>query len=121
MVKPSFLISLTPLIRLKENFEASMNAADVTGPAQEAYFKSFETLFGKPADHYNLIDLYDFHGRHWLAYDQYDLTSPYLYMEEFLNTHRSIETHNYENVGHEKIIKSPEVINDLIVQIKKVL
>jgi hypothetical protein len=121
MVKPSLLISLTPLIRLKENFEASMNAAHVPDLAQEAYLKSFETHFGKPADHYNLIDLYDFDGRHWLAYDQHDLTSPYRYMEEFLNTHRSIETHNYENAGHEKIIKSPEVIHDLIAQIGKVL
>ncbi|MDB5022679.1 MAG: Alpha/beta hydrolase family protein [Mucilaginibacter sp.] len=121
MVKPSLLISLAPLIRLKENFEASMSAADVPCPAQEAYLKSFETHFGKPADHYNLIDRYNFGGRHWLAYDQNDLISPYLYMEEFLNTNRSIERHNYENAGHEKIIKSLEMIKDLTAQVNKVL
>jgi hypothetical protein len=121
MVKPSLLISLTPLIRLKENFEASMNAADVPQPAQEAYLKSFETHFGKPAAYYNLIDLYNFAGRHYLAYDRHDLISPYNCIEEFINANSSIESHNYENTGHEKIIKSPEVINDMVMQIKNLV
>lgn len=121
IVKPSFLISLAPLVRLKENFEASMNAADVSQPAQEAYLKSFEIHFGKPAAHYNLIDLYNFAGKHYLAYDRYDLISPYDYIKEFINANPSIESHNYENTGHEKIIKSPEVINDVVTQINDLI
>jgi hypothetical protein len=118
IVKPSLLISLTPLIRLKENFEASMSAADVLRQAQDAFLESFETHFGKPAAHYNLIDLYDFDGKHWLAYDQHDLISPYAYMEEFLNSNPAIENHNYENTGHERIIKSPDVVNDVVSLVK---
>lgn len=121
MIKPSLLISLAPLVRLKENFEASMNAADVPQPAQEAYLKSFETHFGKPADQYNLIDLYNFTGRDYLAYDRDDLISPYDYIGEFINANPSIESHNYENTGHEKIIKSPEVINDVVNQINDLI
>jgi hypothetical protein len=117
-VKPSLLISLTPLIRLKENFEASMTAADVSREAQDTFLRSFEKHFGKPAGQYNLVDLYDFEGKHWLAYDQHDLISPYSFIAEFLNTHQRIETHDYENTGHERIIKSPELINDVVKLVK---
>jgi len=117
-IKPSLLISLTPLIRLKENFEASMAAADVSRQAQDEFLKSFETHFGGKADQFNLHDLYDFNGKHWLAYDKQDLISPYRFIEQFLNSNPFIESHNYDGTGHDKIIKSPEVINDVVNQIK---
>ncbi len=118
-IKPSLLISLTPLIRLKENFEASMAAADVSRQAQDAFLKSFEKHFGDLADHFNLHDLYDFNGKHWLAYDKQDLISPHSFMEQFLNSNSSIENHNYDGIGHDKIIKSPVVINDVVNQVKE--
>jgi hypothetical protein len=121
IAKPSLLVSLTPLIRLKENFVASMSGADVPQQAQEAYLKSFEAHFGMPSDYYNLIDLYDFDGEHWLAYDQHDLISPYDHMEEFLSANPSIKSHNYESAGHERIIKSSELINDVVTQIKDLI
>ena len=119
--KPSLLISLSPLIRLKENFEASMRAADVPRQAQDAFLESFKNHFGKPADHYNLIELYDHDGKHWMAYDRHDLISPFDYIGEFLNTNPGIESHNYENTGHERIIKSPDVINDVVSLLKGML
>jgi len=118
-IKPSLLISLTPLIRLKENFEASMVAADVSTQARVAFLKSFENHFGGKADQFNLHDLYDFNGKHWLAYDKQDLISPYAFMEQFLNANPLVESHNYEGIGHDKIIKSPEVINDVVNQVKE--
>jgi pimeloyl-ACP methyl ester carboxylesterase len=121
MLKPSLLVSLTPLIRLKENFEASMSAADVSRKAQDAFLGSFEILFGKPAAYYNLVDLYNLDGKHWLAYDEQDLISPYDYMSEFLKANPSIESHQYENTGHERIIKSPDVINDVVSLVKRVV
>jgi pimeloyl-ACP methyl ester carboxylesterase len=113
-LKTALVISMAPLVRLKENFEDSMSAANVSRQAQEAYLESFEKLFGQPASHYNLMDLYNFDGRHCLAYDEHDLISTYNFMGEFLKANPAIESHNYENTGHERIIKSPEVISDII-------
>jgi pimeloyl-ACP methyl ester carboxylesterase len=120
---PALLISLTPLVRLKENFEASMNVAGVPLQAQENFFKSFEKLFNKPASYYNLIEWYTFDGplKHWLAYDKNDLTSPYKFLEEFLNVNPYIDSKNYSDAGHERILKSPEMINDLVNEVKTAL
>jgi pimeloyl-ACP methyl ester carboxylesterase len=120
-IKPSLLISLTPLIRLKENFEASMAAADVSRQAQDAFLKSFEKHFGDLADHFNLHDLYDFDGKHWLAYDKQDLISLYSFIKQFLNANPLIESHNYDGTGHDRIIKSPEAINDVVILIREAI
>jgi pimeloyl-ACP methyl ester carboxylesterase len=119
-ITPSLLISIAPLIRLKENFEASMNAADVPQVNQNNFLADFEDKFGKPASYYNLIDWYptDVSFKHWLAYDRNDLVSIYNYMEEFLNANPSIIAQEYAGVGHERIIKSEGVINDIMALIK---
>jgi pimeloyl-ACP methyl ester carboxylesterase len=121
--KPSLLVSLTPLVRLKENFEASMTLAEVQQPAQAAFFESFEELFKKPAAYYNLNDRYLFDAQlnHWLAYDRGDIISPYPYLEDFLTTRPFIRTKNYEGTGHERMIKSAEMIVDLVMEIKTAL
>jgi pimeloyl-ACP methyl ester carboxylesterase len=120
MITPSLLISIAPLIRLKENFEASMNAAEIPQAVQDRFLKSFEEKFGKPASYYNLNDwdLSDKQLNHWFAYDQNDLISTYNYLEEFLNNNPSINSRNYDGVGHERIIKSEDVINDLVGMVK---
>jgi pimeloyl-ACP methyl ester carboxylesterase len=117
---PSLLVSLTPLVRLKENFEASMNAAGVQQSAQDEFLESFEELFGYPASYYNLNQQYSFDARpnHWLAYDNADLVAPYPYLQEFLNTHPSIKAKHYEGTGHERILKSSEMIGDLVKEVK---
>jgi pimeloyl-ACP methyl ester carboxylesterase len=122
MIIPSLLISIAPLIRLKENFEASMTFAEVPLEAQESFLKSFENKFNKPASYYNLNDMYntmeDVQLNHWLAYDQNDRIATYNYLEEFLNNNPSIKSQNYDDVGHERIIKSEPVINDLVEKVK---
>jgi hypothetical protein len=40
-IKPALQISIAPLIKLKENFKATMNAAEVPVSAQEKFFESF--------------------------------------------------------------------------------
>lgn len=123
MMSPQLLISLTPLIRLKENFEASMSAAEVSKQAQDDFLKSFEEVFQTPASRYNMTDLYDFDGKvsHWLAYDQLDLVSPSGFIEEFLTANQSVEDSCYEGIGHERIIKSTEVINDVKFRVKNLI
>lgn len=119
-ITPSLLISLTPLIRLKENFEASMHAADVPQAARDKFLADFENKFGKPASYYDLKDWYpaDAPFKHLLAYDRHDPVSVYSYMEDFLNANLSIMHREYEGVGHERIIKSATVISDIVARIK---
>jgi len=120
---PALLVSITPLVRLKENFEASMTLAEVGKPAQAAFLQSFEQLFVKPAAYYNLNDRYTFDAglNHWLAYDPVDAVSPFAYLEEFLSTRPFIKTAAYDGAGHERILKSADMIADLVGEVKRAL
>ncbi|MFI5160711.1 MAG: alpha/beta fold hydrolase [Sphingobacteriales bacterium] len=119
-VSPSLLVSLTPLIRLKENFEASMNAVGVPQAAQTKFLDDFKVKFNMPASHFNLNNWYPFDARlkHWLAYDKGDLISTYDYLEGFLNKYPFIENSEYPGTGHERILKSPQLIGDLMRLVK---
>ena len=118
-ITPSLLASITPLVRLKENFEVSMNAAGVQQPAQDEFLESFEKLFGQPASYFDLNGqyLFDPEPKHWLAYDHADLVAPYSYLQEFLNAHPSVNAKYYEGTGHERILKSAEMIGDLFKEV----
>ena len=121
-IKPSLLISIAPLIRLKENFIATMNAAEVSPEAQVRFFENFESLFDVAASYFNLTDLYqdDAVLKHWLAYDHDDKIAPYPYLQEFLNAHPSILAKAYTAVGHERIIKDMAIIENILLLIKQI-
>jgi len=118
-IQPSILISLTPLLRLKENFEYSMSAIGISNLDQTNFLNGFREKFGFPASKFTLNDYYHFGNEvnHWLAYDVNDQISPYSYLENFLEPHPTIKAKNYADVGHDKVIKSPLVISDLVEQI----
>lgn len=119
---PSLLISLAPLIRLKENFEATMTSAGVSQVDQEQFFKSFEKHFGRSAMFFNLNDWYSFDVQlnHYLAFDQNDQISPYNYLKEFLDNHPFIKSQTYIGTGHDRIIKTEQVISDVIRMVDEV-
>nr|WP_294949242.1 alpha/beta hydrolase [uncultured Mucilaginibacter sp.] len=121
--RPQLLISITPLIRLKENFESSMNAVGVSVEKQATYLASFNQLVGRPASSYDLEKLYQFGAEqnHILFYDEHDTVSPYAYIGEFLGTRPFINSKNYPGAGHERIIKHPDMINDIVDLIKTTL
>jgi hypothetical protein len=118
-IKPSILISLTPLLQLKENFEYSMNAIGISALNQAEFLNSFYEKFGVPASSFTFNNWYNFDNtlNHWLAYDVNDLISPYSYVKSLLDAHPTIKKNNYTDVGHDKVIKSPTVISDLIEQV----
>jgi len=122
-ITPSLLISLAPLVRLKENFEASMHNLNIPQASQTAFLESFTTKFGEPASLYSLDNWYEFDLQlnHWLVYDSNDAISPYSYLKEFLDNHQSIKVKNYEGTGHDKVIKSPVIITDLVEILKSAL
>jgi pimeloyl-ACP methyl ester carboxylesterase len=118
---PSLLVSLTPFILLQENFIQTMSAAGVPANAQEAFLQDFKDHYGVPASYYNMPDMYKFDSKlnHWLAYDEHDMLLPYSYLKDFLTSHPAIRSHNYDNAGHERIIKSAQVISDLVEEVNK--
>ena len=75
-ITPRLIVSIAPLIRLKENFEATMDAVGVAAEAQQTFLNSFEEKFCLSPSYYNLEDRYhiDADAHHWLAYDKNDLT-----------------------------------------------
>lgn len=121
--RPKLFISITPLIRLKENFEYSMTAAGVEPAMQLAYLDSFTQLVGRPASDYDLDKFYQFDAdlEHLLLYDDADLISPYAFMQDFLEKRPSIQSQNFAGAGHERIIKSSEVITLIVDKIKRIL
>ena len=122
-LKPSLLISLTPLLRLKENFEFSMTAIGVPELEQTSFLNSFHKKFGFPASKFTFNDYYHFGSdlNHSIACDVNDKISPYSYLGPFLKAHPSIKAKNYADTGHDKIIKSPAVISDLLKQVTAAL
>ncbi|MGI4803489.1 MAG: alpha/beta fold hydrolase [Janthinobacterium lividum] len=115
-IKPKLLISLTPLIKLKENFESSLNAIGISAANQYSFFNDFEAKFKTSISNFTVNNWYAFEEdlNHWLAYDQNDQVVPFSYLKTFLEAHPAIKSQNYIDVGHDKILKSPEVIGDLI-------
>jgi len=111
------IISIAPLIDLGKNFEASLDAIDIPKSIQHTFFESFEERFKKPVSKYNLVDWSAFTtdaSKHWVAYDENDLVSPHPHISAFLESNRAIGFINYIGAGHERIIKSPTMIEDML-------
>ncbi|WP_184548744.1 alpha/beta fold hydrolase [Mucilaginibacter sp. FT3.2] len=119
-IKPALQISIAPLIKLKENFKATMNGAEVPASAQEQFFESFRMLFGMDASYFDINDKHiaDAAEKHWLAFDREDKISPYSYLQEFLGVNPGIITAEYANLGHERIIKDASVVEDIVRLVK---
>ncbi|MEH3115494.1 alpha/beta fold hydrolase [Pedobacter terrae] len=119
ILKPHLLISIAPLIRLKENFEQSLDSVNIGVKDQDIFFSNFAKEFPVPAEHFNLAELYQLGPDldHFLAYDPDDHISPYPFLKEFLAKNPTISAKSFENVGHYKILKSAEVIEDIVERI----
>jgi len=115
-IKPALFISIAPLTNLKENFIASLNAADVAQVAQDKFFADFEEKFEMNASGFTLNNLYPAGSisRHWLAYDPEDKVAPFPFLNAVLTAHPEIETKVYEGRGHERIIKDEAVIAGIV-------
>lgn len=122
-ITPDLLISIAPLIRLKENFEQSLDSVDIDAKHQEIFFDNFTQEFPVPASHFNLTNLYQLNPAidHFLAFDPADHISPYAYLKEFLDKYPAINSKSFEDVGHYKILKSVDVIEDIVQKISSLL
>lgn len=119
-IQPQLLVSIAPLIRLKENFEQSLESVNIDVKDQAIFFANFEQEFPVPASYFNLTNLYQLKDQtnHYLAFDPEDHISPYPFLKEFLDKHPAITSKSFEDVGHYKILKSVDVIEDIAYQIQ---
>ncbi|UKT64543.1 alpha/beta fold hydrolase [Pedobacter mucosus] len=118
--EPDLSISIAPLIRLKENFEQSLNLLEITQTDQETFFTNFADEVNVPASHFNIIERYtpNANQNHFLAFDPDDYISPYAYLKDFLDINPSINAKSYHDIGHYKILKSAVLINDVVEKVK---
>jgi len=119
-IQPELLVSIAPLIRLKENFEQSLDSVNIASKDQEVFFSNFEQEFPVPASYFNLTSLYQLKNdtNHFLAFDPEDHISPYSFLQEFLAKNPAIVAQSFEDVGHYKILKSVDVIEDIAQRIQ---
>lgn len=120
-ITPELLVSIAPLIRLKENFEQSLHSVSVVAKDQEIFFSNFAKEFPVPAEHFNLAELYQpgTDLTHFLAYDPADHISPHQFLKEFLEKNPAVNAKSFEEVGHYKILRSVDVIESIVERINK--
>ncbi|MGQ7854749.1 alpha/beta fold hydrolase [Pedobacter sp. WC2501] len=118
-INPKLLISIAPLIRLKENFEQSLDSVNIGAKHQDIFFENFAQEFPVPVSHFNLTELYQLSPDldHFLAFDPADHISPYLFLKEFSDKYPAINSKSFEDVGHYKILRSIDVIEDIVQRI----
>ncbi len=115
------LISLSPLIKLKEFFISIMCNVKSPLPAQTTFLESFKNRYHISAEAFDLCKLYetDSNKHHLLTYDLNDRISPYIYMEEFLSKNPLITTRESSDIAHEKMHKDPGIISEINAFINK--
>ena len=121
-IKPKLLISLTPLVHLKENFKATMDANEVPQEAQEIFYADFRRVFNDKFSNFTLDARYQYDAslNHFIAYDEGDRIAPYQYLQDFLSTRDSIKTKAYNGAGHDKILIEPNMVIDVVEMVKEV-
>lgn len=109
---PLLLISIAPIIRLKENFEDTFNAVNLRPDEQEKFMRRFSEWFGQEADFFKLSNLYRDKPNieHWLAHDPADRISHHAFLEEFLHDFPRVKHEAFPATGHDRIIRSDEVV-----------
>lgn len=122
-IKPKQLISITPLVNLKENFKATLNANEVPAEAQEYFFQDFRNVFSDTFSTFVLNARYAFGPelKHWIAYDEEDAIAPYPYLEDFLSIRPFVLSKAYNGAAHDKILREPTMITDVLALVKETL
>jgi len=112
---PSLLITIAPLVNLKENFVGSMSAIGISESDQQTFLDNFEELYGQSIDDFHLQKMYDFGGQttHVLMYEQNDTVTPLADIEAFLQHNPDVVPVPYTHTTHAKIIADPIVISEV--------
>jgi pimeloyl-ACP methyl ester carboxylesterase len=119
---PKLLITIAPLINLKENFIASMSGVGIPTGDQQLFLDNFEARYGQSINDFHVNQMYDFDGKveHLLLYEQNDLVTPAADIEEFLSQHSEVKTIKLEHTTHAKIISDAIVIEEIVRKVKEI-
>jgi pimeloyl-ACP methyl ester carboxylesterase len=92
--QPETLISITPVVELKQNFVGMMDYAEVTADNQLAWFESFQDYYKLPVSYFDLRSLYTLPAstKHIVFYDPHDELLPYAQLLAFLEQQPQILT-----------------------------
>lgn len=112
---PRLLVSIAPLVNLRENFRTTMASVGISEAIQQNFFKDFEALYGFSADRFVLNKLYPGDGpqKHLLFYEQNDPVSPVVYIESFLKEYPKVVSKRYDDTSHARIIIDQRVIAEI--------
>lgn len=113
---PNLLITIAPLINLKENFKGSMTAVGVSAADQQTFLDSFEKLYGQSIDDFHLQKMYGFAGqtKHVLLYELNDTITPSSDIADFLQQYPDVTSIQYSHTTHAKIISDPLAIAEIV-------
>lgn len=109
------LISITPLIKLKEHFELIMTSANASATAQQNFFLRFKELFNVDVAYFDSATLYSaaHAANHYLFFETEDKLSPVEFIEEFLELNPNIISSKFTGVGHEKMHRDAVVLAEI--------
>ncbi|WP_432714659.1 alpha/beta fold hydrolase [Pedobacter sp.] len=110
--QPALLISITPVVELKQNFTGMMNHAEVSPENQAIWFNAFHEFYKFPVSYFDIKSLYSPQAaiKHIVFYDQDDELLPYVQLAEFLQQQPEIITKEFNGAGHYKILKEQALI-----------
>ena len=117
---PKQLITIAPLINLKENFIGSMKNTGVSYENQQVFLDDFEALYAQSINNFHIQEMYDFADevKHTLIYEQNDTVTPVADIEAFLGNHPEVSPVKNDHTNHAKIISDADVIAKIIEQLK---
>jgi pimeloyl-ACP methyl ester carboxylesterase len=106
------LISITPLIKLKEHFELIMTSGNASLTAQKTFFRWFKEMFNVDVAYFDSCSLYSSKhaDKHYVYYETDDKLSPPEYVEEFLALNPNSISSKLTGVGHDKMHREPQVL-----------
>jgi alpha-beta hydrolase superfamily lysophospholipase len=110
--QPELLISITPVIELKQNFTGMMNYAEVATADQASWFNSFNEYYKLPVSYFDMKSLYKHQAatKHVVFYDLEDELLPHEQLTEFLQQYPEISSREFNGAGHYKILKEQSLI-----------
>ena len=100
----------------KRFFDGMFAAMKVPLRTQRTFYKSMEEEFGEPIEKYNLVERKEPIKADdiLMVYDEDEDVVPYKDVKEFLARHSEIKTFNMRGIGHYRIIKNKQVIDEII-------
>ena len=100
----------------KKFFDGMFAMMKIPVRTQRVFYKSMAEEFGEPIEKYNLITRKEpiKADQILMVYDEEEDVVPYKDIKDFLSAHPEIKPFNIKGVGHYRIIKNKQVIDEVV-------